>query len=80
MQTSPVYLRLGSQQKAEKLKVESKSQPLDFRGGALDQYVVTATSISEESLLKAIENLAILKSKVNADEITVNPEKLPEGV
>jgi hypothetical protein len=71
---------VGFAAKGGKIQGRVKVTTIGLSGGALDQYVVTATSISEESLLKAIENLAILKSKVNTDEITVNPEKLPEGV
>lgn len=71
---------VGFAAKGGKIQGRVKVTSIGLSGGAIDQYVATATSISEESLMKAIENLAILKSKVNTDEITVNPEKLPEGV
>lgn len=71
---------VGFAAKTGKIQGKIRVLTIGLSGSSLDQYVTTATSISEESLLKAIENMAILKSKINSDEITINPDRLPVGI
>jgi len=71
---------VGFAAKIGKIQGRVKVTTIGLAGDAIDQYVTTATSISEESLLKAIENLAILKSKIYTDEIIINPDRLPDDI
>ena len=71
---------VGFAAKSGKIQGKVKVVTIGLSGPGVDQYVTTATSISEDSLQKAIENLAVLKSKINTDEITIYPDRLPAGI
>ncbi len=71
---------VGFAAKMGKIQGKIKITTIGLSGKNLDNYISLANSISEDSLLKALENFAILRSKINTDEITINPDWLPEAI
>jgi hypothetical protein len=71
---------VGFAAKAGKIEGKIKVMTIGLSGANLDAYVTTANSISEDSLLKSLENFAILRSKIGTKEITINPDWLPDGI
>jgi hypothetical protein len=71
---------IGVAAKAKALDGQIEVQVLGVAGKPLDDYNVMLTSLSEDSLMKAIENTAILKSKISSGELMINPELYPEDL
>ena len=71
---------IGFAAKGGKIQGKIKISCIGLSGSGLDKYITTVKSISEDSLLEAIEKFAILRSKIDSDEITINPDVLPDGI
>lgn len=71
---------VGFAAKMGKIQGKIKITTIGLSGKNLDNYISLANSISEDSLLKALENFAILRSKINTEEITINPDWLPDAI
>ncbi len=68
---------IGFAAKGGQISGEVKIQTWGLGGKEIENHTATFYSLSEETLFKALENFAVLKSKIYTDGIVVSPALLP---